>query len=115
LAEIDDDPMTALASARSYIDRAETFQPESASIWFWRAVAGGTEASFRLHQGADPTRSVATARTALKEALRLAPNFAPSYVEAAGLDVAEAIWAAHVANAQAPTLTKALASAERAI
>ena len=38
--------------------------------------------------------ALATGRAALREALRLKPDYADSYVEAARLDLVEAAWAA---------------------
>jgi tetratricopeptide (TPR) repeat protein len=115
LVETGSDPMGALVSARGYIDRAEKVQFENMRVWFRRLVAASTEATFLLHQGADPTRAIAAGRAALKEALRLRPDSANFYVEAARLDLVEAGWAAHAANGEALLLSDALADAKRAV
>ncbi len=115
LVEIGDDPTAPLESARDYLDRLEKAQFESLILWYHRLVAASTEATFRLRQGVDPARSITTGRAALKEALRLYPDSADSYVEAARLDLAEAAWAAHTANGAMSILARALADAEKAV
>ncbi|HEX7838617.1 MAG TPA: hypothetical protein VF469_14175 [Kofleriaceae bacterium] len=115
LAESGSDPTAALASARDYLDRFEKVQFETMTLWYHRLVAATTEATFRLRQGVDPARSIATGRTAFKDALRLNPDAAEPYVQAARLDLVEAAWAAHGANGPMPMLARALADAERAI
>ncbi len=115
LLETGGDPTTALTRARDYIDRTEKAQPKDRKVWFRRLAAAAIEATFRASHDLDPTRSVATGRAALKEALRLGPSSAYYDVEAAHLDLAEARWAARTAHEETRLLTKALADAENAI
>jgi len=111
LVEKGDNPMPALTSARGYLDRCEAGQPENMLVWYRRLVVANTEATFRLHQDTDPATSVAAGRAALNEALRLQPNSASSYVEAARLDLVEAAWAAHARPGRGARLALALANA----
>jgi hypothetical protein len=115
LVETGSDPTDALMRTRGYLDREETVHPGYMVAWYFRLVAAGVEATFQLRQGIDPTSSIATGRAVLKEVLRLKPDSAVSYVEAARLDLVEAAWAAHAGNGSAALLAKALADAEKAI
>jgi serine/threonine-protein kinase len=115
LAEHGGDPAPALANARSYLDRFETVQFGTMTLWYHRLMAARIEAQFRLRRGADPGPSIELGRRALSEALQVYPASADSYVEAARLDLVEAMWATHVMRNPRPILATALADVEKAI
>ncbi len=117
LVEVGDDPTAVLTSANGYLDRLEGSQLASVLVRYYRLVAADLEAAFRLHQGVDPARSIARGRAALASALQLAPGMAEVQVEAARLDLHEAAWLrrAHPESGELALLTKALASAEKAV
>ena len=109
------DPTPALAGARGYLDRFEKVQFGTMLLWYHRLVAAGTEARYRLRRGDDPGPAIALGRAALREAVRVYPASAESYVEAARLDVVEAGWAARATHGAAPLVAAALAEADKAI
>ena len=115
LAEHGGNPAPALADARDYLDRFEKVQFGTMTLWYHRLMAARIEARFRLRHGDDPGPSIALGRAALSEALRVYPASADSYVEAARLDLVEAMWAAHVMRKPTPILATALADVEKAI
>jgi len=115
LVNINGDPTEPLVNAHKYLDRDETIHPGHMSIWFLRLVASNTETTFLVHQNTDPTKSIATGRTALANALRLAPDSALIYVEAARLALVEATWMQHSGHPALTILTKARSDAEKAI
>jgi serine/threonine-protein kinase len=115
LVETGGDPTEALAEAHRYLDRAEAVLREHTDLWYQRLVAARIAAMFRQRQGTDPTASITTGRAALQEALRLMPDSAMSYVEAARLDLIEAGWAAHLGRPAASFLARALADAGNAM
>lgn len=113
--ETGDDPTAALAQAEGYLDRAETLRPHDMMTWFYRLEAARLMARFQLRQGVDPTRSIAIGRAALTEALRLAPDSAYCYAEAAHLDLVDAEWAIHERRNPASLLASARRNSERSI
>jgi eukaryotic-like serine/threonine-protein kinase len=115
LVETGGSPGEALARAGGYLDRSDALHPGNWQTWFSRATAAGIAAAFQLRADHDPSGSIATARAALREAVRLSPGHANCDVEAARLDLTEAAWAARAGRAAAPLLTQALADAERAV
>jgi serine/threonine-protein kinase len=114
LVEHSSSPADELARARGYLDRSEVVLPEHMNLWYQRVIAARIEATSLQRRHADPTRSIATGRADLVEALRLIPDSALSYVEAARLDLVEAAWLAHADSAAASLLVKARADAEKA-
>jgi serine/threonine-protein kinase len=115
LVEAGGDPAEVLARARGNLDRSEALSPHK-ETWFYRLVAAGAEAKFRLRQGADPTSALAAGRAALDKALHLVPNLDPDlYVEAARLGLVEATWATRSRHSPKAVLARAHADAEKAI
>jgi hypothetical protein len=115
LADTAGDPMAAVARARGHLDRADALHPGHTVTSFYRLVAAGVEAKFRLRQDADPAAAIEAGRAALTAALRLAPDWSDCYVEAARLDLVAAAWAARRGRSAARQLASAVDNAEKAV
>jgi serine/threonine-protein kinase len=116
LVEAGGDPTAALARAGEFLDRADAVHPQHWVTWYFRLVLARTDAQRRLRDAVDPMSSVAIARAAWKQAVRLAPGTVPDvHVEAARVDLVEAVWAARAGRGSASSLASARANIEKAV
>ncbi len=115
LVQIGGDPSAALKIASGYLDRVEILVAEHPQNWFSRLVAADIEAEFQMHQGADPSRSIAAGSAARDNVLRLIPTSAVAYIQAARFGLVEAAWAVRTGHGPEAALLRARADAEKAI
>jgi hypothetical protein len=114
LVEASGDPTTALRDARQHLDVDENIHPGHTSIWYQRLVAARIAATYDLQRKADPTPWIKGGRIALDSSLKLMPESAYAYVEAARLDLIEAAWAARAGRPTEDLLATATRNAETA-
>jgi tetratricopeptide (TPR) repeat protein len=115
LVETGGDPSAPLKIASGYVDRVAMLVAEHPQNWYSRLIAAGIEAQFQMHQGGDPSRSIAAGSAAREQMLRLIPGSAIAYIEAARFGLVEAAWAARTGHGPEAVLSRARADAEKAI